>query len=374
MKKNKNITFLGWRDPWHPKGGGAETYITKVAEHLAKEGYTVKFLTSMYRGASKQETKNGVHYHRLGNKITIYILLPILFLLKYKSQTDLLIENYNSWPFGVPLLHRPNLTVIHHLGNEEWKFVFGTFLGSILKFLSELYLKILYKNKNIVTVSESTREELEEKGITSPNLEIIHNGINDNFFKIKLKPKPQKAINILHLGRLVHHKRIHLGLELIAYAVHDKGFTNITYNIAGKGEELENLEQKTNDLNIDNYVKFHGFVSEEEKHNLLQKSHLLLYLSPREGWGITVIEAASLGVPTLCFNVPGLRDSVKPETGYLVNTKEELFNKFKNILQDIKQNTDSYIDKQKKAIKWATNFSWPNLLEKWEQKIRELIV
>jgi glycosyltransferase involved in cell wall biosynthesis len=66
-------------------------------------------------------------------------------------------------------------------------------------------------------------------------------------------------------------------------------------------------------------VAFHGFVSEERKIDLMRAAWANIFPSPKEGWGITVIEAAACGTPSVASNSPGLRDSVwHGETGFLV--------------------------------------------------------
>jgi len=64
---------------------------------------------------------------------------------------------------------------------------------------------------------------------------------------------------------------------------------------------------------------FHGFVSEERKIDLMRAAWANVFPSPKEGWGITVIEAAACGTPSLASDSPGLRDSVRHgDTGFLV--------------------------------------------------------
>jgi glycosyltransferase involved in cell wall biosynthesis len=66
-------------------------------------------------------------------------------------------------------------------------------------------------------------------------------------------------------------------------------------------------------------VVFHGFVSEERKIDLMRGAWANIFPSPKEGWGITVIEAAACATPSLASDSPGLRDSVRHgETGFLV--------------------------------------------------------
>ena len=66
-------------------------------------------------------------------------------------------------------------------------------------------------------------------------------------------------------------------------------------------------------------ITYAGRVSDEEKVILLQKAHLILQTSIKEGWGLTVTEAASQGTPAVVYNVDGLRDSVHDgKTGIIV--------------------------------------------------------
>jgi glycosyltransferase involved in cell wall biosynthesis len=51
----------------------------------------------------------------------------------------------------------------------------------------------------------------------------------------------------------------------------------------------------------------------------LNRAHLLVNPSPKEGWGLTVVEANACGLPVVASDRPGLRDSVRDgETGFLV--------------------------------------------------------
>ncbi|PIY17137.1 hypothetical protein COZ14_03935, partial [Candidatus Dojkabacteria bacterium CG_4_10_14_3_um_filter_Dojkabacteria_WS6_41_9] len=75
--------------------------------------------------------------------------------------------------------------------------------------------------------------------------------------------------------------------------------------------------------------------------------------SKREGWGMTVIEAACQGAPTLCLDILGLRDSVSEETGYVVKTKEELFARFPKVVAEIENNSPEYQSRVQKGFDFA---------------------
>ena len=89
--------------------------------------------------------------------------------------------------------------------------------------------------------------------------------------------------------------------------------------VAGKGDARPSLEETARRLGIEDCVHFAGFVPDDKKHELLSRSWVHALTSPKEGWGITSIEASACGTPTVASDSPGLRETVRhEETGLLV--------------------------------------------------------
>jgi glycosyltransferase involved in cell wall biosynthesis len=87
----------------------------------------------------------------------------------------------------------------------------------------------------------------------------------------------------------------------------------------GGGPERAALERLAGRLGVADAVRFHGHLPLPAMVELLHRCHLFLNASPKEGWGLTVIEAAACGVPCVAADSPGLRDSVEDGvTGLLV--------------------------------------------------------
>jgi glycosyltransferase involved in cell wall biosynthesis len=121
----------------------------------------------------------------------------------------------------------------------------------------------------------------------------------------------------LYVGRLKRYKGI--GLAIRALAVARRTRQDLGLDIAGTGDHRADLERFAAELGQQDAVAFHGFVSEAQKITLLRTSWANIFPSPKEGWGITVVEAAACGTPSLASDSPGLRDSVRhEETGFLV--------------------------------------------------------
>src|SRR2546423_12079894 len=88
---------------------------------------------------------------------------------------------------------------------------------------------------------------------------------------------------------------------------------------AGAGAYRPRLEALARSLDLGERVRFLGRISEAEKLGLLRRAWALVFASPKEGWGITNLEAAASGTPVVASNSPGIRESVRDgQTGYLV--------------------------------------------------------
>ncbi len=369
MEKNK-IVVMAWRDMWHPKVGGAERYIARMVKNLRDSGYEIVYLTSMYPGASRRESRDGIEYIRMGNAITLYILAPLYYIFNLRRNTSLLIENFNAVPFNLPLYNKKNLVVIHHLQDTEWISAYGKFVGRIAAFVFTKMTSIVYRNeRNIVTVSPSSLNDLVSKGFKKENISIIYNGIDSKI--LDNVQKDNKVIKVVSLGRIVPTKYVDKAIEMVDYTVKELHIKNILLQIIGKGEDEERLRGMVIEKGIGEYVKFLGFVSEEEKENVLRESHLNIQFSQKEGWGITVIEAASKGTPTICYPVPGLIDSVNEDTGYFV--KNDLKETWTFVINEILQNSEEYLNKQQNCLKWAQNFKWENQKNLFLEKAKSIV-
>jgi glycosyltransferase involved in cell wall biosynthesis len=367
MKDKKTAIIVAWRDMWHPKQGGAEVYITKVAEALKDYGYNVIFFTEKYKDSKEKETIDGIKYIRKGNAITLHLHFPLFFKKHLKKNCDVLIENFNAVPFGIPRLHNNHLTIIHHVQNPEWTNLLGKSLGTtVAKYFTNKLIKTYSDSNKIVTVSPSSKEELISLGFNSDKIKVIYNGI-----EVPITEdinKPQDSINILSIGRIKATKHIEEAIEMIKHSV-EKGIKNIHLDIAGKGDDEDKLKSLVRKYGLEEYVKFWGYISEEKKISLLRNAHLHVQFSRKEGWGITVIEAAASGTPTICYRAPGLVDSVKDKTGYFVDGK--LVDTWDLVINDIINNSERYRNKQREGVKWAENFKWESQMNNFMNFLEE---
>src|SRR5207253_1638211 len=118
---------------------------------------------------------------------------------------------------------------------------------------------------------------------------------------------------VLVLGRVEPYKRTELVVDAIA------ALPGVRLVIAGTGAGLGAVRARVAARGVAERVCLRGLVDEEEKLRLLQTAHVVACASEKEGWGLTVVEAAACGTPAVVSDVPGLRDAVRDgETGLLV--------------------------------------------------------
>jgi glycosyltransferase involved in cell wall biosynthesis len=118
-----------------------------------------------------------------------------------------------------------------------------------------------------------------------------------------------------YLGRLKRYK----GVQHVIAAFARLKLPEARLAIAGAGDYQPGLEALVRSLDLRDRVRFLGRVSEADKLTLLRQAWALTFASPKEGWGITNLEAAACGTPVVASNSPGIRESVLDgKTGFLV--------------------------------------------------------
>jgi glycosyltransferase involved in cell wall biosynthesis len=115
----------------------------------------------------------------------------------------------------------------------------------------------------------------------------------------------------LYLGRIETYK----GVELAIRACVDAG---VPLKIAGKGDDEERMHQLVKDLKAKGLITFLGFVSEEEKLNLLKRCKALIFPARGDDFGIVPVEANALGTPVIAYRDGGVVETISeenPKTG-----------------------------------------------------------
>lgn len=345
-----NILILNWRDPKNPRAGGAELVTMEHAKAWVTAGHSVAWFTSNFNGGKTEELIDGVHIYRRGSSVTTLLLAPF-FYFKNRSQYQLIIDEIHGLPFMTPLyVRKTKLAFIHEVAVEIWDYMYPYPLNILGKWFESWYFKF-YKNVTFWTVSDSTKKELQNRGVK--NVTVIHNGIDIKAVDGEKEQKP----TFVFVSRLVKMKGIEDIIDAFAL-IYEKDTTSQLWLIGtGEDEYVSRLKRHVITRNLDKNVTFFGHVPENKKNQLLRRAHILLHASVKEGWGLVVLEAAAQSTPAVVYNVAGLRDSVvNDKTGLVIskNTPEELARQAVELLRDKKR----YKEMQVRAYNWAKSFTW----------------
>ena len=149
-------------------------------------------------------------------------------------------------------------------------------------------------------------------------------------------------------------------------------YPNLKYVSIGDGDEKNNLEKLSKELGLENQVKFIFKSTEQEKVALLEQSDVfvmpsVIFKKSVEGFGISYIEAASYGKPSIGGIYGGEGDAVKSgQTGFLCNGND--LNALYETLSKIFEN-DHFKILGTNALEFSKNFSWDKIIKKYIELI-----
>ncbi|SFN87319.1 Glycosyltransferase involved in cell wall bisynthesis [Actinomadura madurae] len=373
MNEGLRVAVVNWRDPWHPAAGGAERYAWELARRFAGEGDRVHYVTSRAPGQKRTDRVEGVEFVRLGGRFTVYplVLLWMLWhrLGRRRGRFDAVIDCQNGIPFFTPwVLPRrvPVFCVVHHVHDAQFGLYFPKWLAWVGRVLEGPVSRWTYRRHAFVVVSPSTRRAVRERLGWTGTTHIVHNG------SVVAEPdgavaEPRGDPDLVCVTRLVPHKRLDLLLDLAEDLVESD--PDLRLHVVGDGPEAATLTAGIAARGLDGVVIAHGYVPEDVKAALVVRADLHLSTSQGEGWGLSVIEAAALGVPTVAHDVDGLRDAVRDGiTGWLVGEGDDQADVVRRALKDLADATSrDRIATECRA--WAAGFDWAHTAG----RMRELV-
>jgi len=309
----RRILVLNERDLRHPRAGGAEVHCFEIFRRLVAAGDRVTLLASCFPGAPAEEMVDGIRVVRRGSRIGYYAHVPAVYRrLRRDGRIDVIVEDLNKFPFFARLWVREPLVVFAHhlLGRTAFRQVSLPIAAAT--YLAERLVPRVYRGLPVVLYSPSTRDELLRGGVRPRDVHLVPIGLDHERYRPGPEPLPPVP-TVLALGRIEPYKRT----ELIVDAVAE--LPGVRLVVAGTGTGMEAVRARVQARGLAGRVELRGFVDEEEKVRLLQTSHVVASASEKEGWGLTVLEAAACGTPAVAADVPGLRDAIRDgETGLLV--------------------------------------------------------
>ena len=274
-----------------------------------------------------------------------------------KEKIDILhCHLFRSQVFGLILKKKyfPKIKLIFHEHGE-------IFQRKIL--YNYLMKKSRYHVDRYIAVSKATKNKLIEIAkIPENKIEVLYNFVDlDRFnrknIKINVKKEKEKLgikkdeFVIGFAGRLAKVK----GCKYLIKALHLLDF-KCKCLIVGEGPERKNLENLAKELKVEDKVIFLGYIDKPEKIYVLL--NILIIPSVSESFGISVIEAQSIGIPVIASNIDGLNEIITDRKDGLLFRKgdeKELTLKVKELSEDRRLRYKIIKNSYKDKVKYSLN-------------------
>ena len=355
--------------------GGIESLVSNLSVGLSKSEKIIvfadrhhMFYDAIYDNNHKDEILvrriSGLKFFRQRRKIKE--IKPFIESRKVKL---IIADTWKSLELGIDYFNTkniPSICLAH--GNE--------LLSNDLK-KAQRIKNTLNKSTAVVANSLYTKKLVQELVKSTIIVDYVYPGANDlrNHKEHSLKEVNGEPV-ILTLARLEKRKGHTHIIHCIKKLLSD--FPNIQYVIAGEGPEKRALQKLVNDKNLQNNVLFVGLVNDEQKKFLFERSSLMVMPTldesksrSIEGFGISYLEAAFFGIPSIASNVGGTPEAViNNSTGVIINSIDELYQSMHDLLVDENKRILFGENAQRRSHE---NFQWNTVTKKYKSIFDEVI-
>jgi len=362
---------------YFPHVGGAEVAVKEITRRIPDfqwEMITVR----LSRKDAKQEKVDNIKVYRVGRGIGK--LDKLLFPRRAARLADQLHkENHYDAVWSIMASFSGFAALFFKKKNPDIKFLLtlqeGDDLAEVehkVRFVRKWFREIFTKADYIQAISNYLADWAKKMGAKCP-VEVVPNGIqNSEILKLKngLGIKEDERV-ILTTSRLVKKN----GIEYLIKAICKLQSVNCKLIICGTGELENELRKLTKGLQIEDKVKFIGFVPPEELPKYYAVADVFCRPSLTEGLGVSFLEAMGAGVPVIATPVGGIPDFLEEgKTGWFCKVKnpQSIADKVKYILdKKNKEKVEEVVKNAKEMVK--QKYNWDIIAKQIEEIISEKI-
>ena len=349
----RRIHMLAWRDLDDVEAGGSEVHASEVARLWAQAGIEVVIRTSFAQGHPSHAHRDGYQVVRKAGRYLVFPRAAASEAAHRYGDRDALVEIWNGMPFFSPVWARgPRVVFLHHVHADMWKMVLPPKLARLGNTLESRVAPLLYRRSRMITLSPSSKAEMLELGFRDDRVEVIPPGVDARF-----SPGGERAAQplIVGVGRLVPVKRFDRLIRAVVDA--RRRAPDLQLLLVGTGPERTALDALIGDLGATEAIRFAGRVSDDELVDIYRSAWAVASSSVREGWGMTLTEAAACGTPAVATRIPGHVDAIaEGQSGLLADDHDQMVDHLVRIATeaDLRQSLHDG------ALRHAGQFTWIN--------------
>ncbi|MDW4021661.1 N-acetyl-alpha-D-glucosaminyl L-malate synthase BshA [Staphylococcus saprophyticus] len=321
----------------YPSMGGSGIIATELGIKLAERGHDIHFITSNIPFRIRKPLPNMTFHQVEVNQYAVFQYPPYDITLSTKiaeviNEYDLdVLHMHYAVPHAVcgilakhmsqkdikimTTLHGTDITVLgydHSLKNAIKFGIEGSdVVTSVSQSLAQQTYDIIETDKEIVPIYNFVREKEFPTKLNTPTSE-------DEQLKACYGIQPDEKV-LIHVSNFRSVKRIDTVIDTFA-RVHKAIPSKLI--LLGDGPELMDMKEKARQLNLEDAVLFLG--KQNWVSQFYQISDLVLLLSEKESFGLTLLEAMKSGVVPIGSTAGGIKEVIKHEdTGYIVNVGDD---------------------------------------------------
>ncbi len=355
MPNKIRVLWFNHRDIKHQRAGGAERTIMEIGSRLSRLGFSITLYSVGYPGLLPKEKINGITVKRISSNFAAHI--SVWNSIK-KENPDVIIDDMAHavpWMSSV-FSKKPVVVFFRHMHSRTISKQLPLPQAISVKAMERLYGGI-YKDSVFVTESDSSASDLQSLGIRENMIKTILPGVDHSLFSPSRKTK---NASMVYFSGLRDYKRPELSLRALEIAL-NKG-NNASLSIIGSGPSAEKLRKDAR--RYKSKVSMPGRLNPKRLSSLVAKSWINLNFSIAEGFGYSMLEAASCGTPTIAMDAPGVSETVnKYGLGITIRSMGE----FANAFDDITSNINRWSRKVHDA---SMKFNWDKSAKEWAKLLK----
>lgn len=235
------------------------------------------------------------------------------------------------------------------------------------KRITELYERRLilkrYRrvNNKFIVISKDSLKYFEQNlpSDLKMNIKLLPNAIDYKRFFLKQSLRSNDCLKIINIGNFLPNKN---PLFIVQIAKNLKEM-NVFFEIKmiGDGFQRKETEKRVNELKLNSYFTFTGYVNQVEQH--LWDSSLYVHSSKKEAFGLTIIEAMASGLPVITLDGKGNRDLIEEgKNGHMIYEEDPKL--FAEKIIEVWENKKKYQEMSKYAQKFAKQYDIHNYIDR----------
>ena len=328
----------------HPSNrGGMTSVISQIREHnWEREGVSLRFIPTYLPGNPLKKTAFFIKaYYRI-RQVMKNDRPEILHVhMSYKG-------SFTRTSYLHRLCRKYGVKDIIHLHGSE----FEKWYNASPERKKRQIRALLHECGAIIVLGESWRQVVTQIE-PSANVVVISNGVKIPETCVRWNPE---VCRILYLGVLIPRKGLSDLLAAVSMLKESGKLGKRRFIIAGSGAEEDQLRARTRELGLTEEVSFAGWVDGKKKEKLIKGSQVLISPSYNEGLPVSILEAASYGMPIVSTDVGDISSVVRDgENGVLIKpgqvremaegilavTREETFERMSRLSRKIAEESFS---------------------------------